>query len=324
LLDSLLQENKFFAVLTVLPIMIPNTSPYDLNIPMTCSPHTTPLTMVRRALALGYQTIALNTEVSQNQFLTKKQAKEKSKNIDYLLDFPSPPSLTLAPEDYPLLASKGLAPTILTRLTISITNNDFMIHYNKSSIAKQYDLLAINVSSSPCLSSLLKSSFRWDILCFTPSQVVGGVKWTRKLYYECVEKNVYFELPYSPLIRDSLDRRRVISHAHTYHSVGKSRNIIFTSEARSPLELRSPTDVANLAWIMGLTENQGKEAVGVKGWAMHKAAVGRRMGPFQVRVEKIGEENLDKVPCSSGESEDEEEDGDGDDKDSEESDMDTK
>jgi len=291
--------------------MIPNTSPYDLNIPVSCSPHTTPKALVRRALALGYQTIALNTEVNQNQFLTKKQAKDKSKDIEYLTDFPPPPAITLTPEDYPLLAGRGITPTILTRLTINIINNDFMIHYNKSSIAKQYDLLAINVSSSPCLLSLLKSSFRWDILTFSPSSVVGGVKWTRKLYYECVEKNVYFEVPYCPLIRDSMDRRRVISQAHTYHSVGKSRNIIFTSEAREPIELRSPSDVANLAWILGLTENQGKEAVGVKGWAVCKAAVGRRMGPFQVRVEKICSDNLDMVPCSPGESETDDDDEDG-------------
>merc|ERR1712179_125125 len=90
--------------------------------------------------------------------------------------------------------------------TIHITSNDFMIHYNTSKFAKQYDLLAINVSSTPCLSSLLKSSFRWDILSFCPSTVTQGAKWTRKLYYECVERHVYFEIPYSAMIRDSLDR----------------------------------------------------------------------------------------------------------------------
>jgi len=261
--------------------------------------------MVRRALSLGYRTLALNVEVNQNQFLTKKQAKDKSKNIEYMADFPPPPTIDLTPEDYPDLASRGLVPTILTRLTICITSNDFMIHYNTSKFAKQYDLLAINVTSSPCLSSLLKSSFRWDILSFSPSMVAQGVKWTRKLYYECVERNVYFEIPYAALIRDTLDRRRVISHAHTYHSVGKSRNIIFTSDAKNPLELRAPGDVANLAWILGLTENQGKEAVGVKGWGVHKASVGRRMGPFQVRVERISPENMDKVPECPVESESE-------------------
>ena len=82
-------------------------------------------------------------------------------------------------------------------------------------------------------------------------------------------------------------------------------NIIFTSDAKNPLELRAPGDVANLAWILGLTENQGKEAVGVKGWGVHKASVGRRMGPFQVRVERISTENMDKVPECPVESESE-------------------
>ena len=46
-----------------------------------------------------------------------------------------------------------------------------MIAYNKSAVAKQYDLLAINCASSPALTALLKSSFRFDLLCFNPDQV---------------------------------------------------------------------------------------------------------------------------------------------------------
>merc|ERR1719187_2846799 len=114
-----------------------------------------------------------------------------------------------------------------------------------------------------------------------------SMKWTRKLYYECVDKNIYMELPYAALIRDSEERRRVISQAHNYHSVGKSRNIILTSGATHPFHLRACTDVSNLGFILGLTSNQGADSVGVTSWACHKAAVGRRMGPFQVRIEKI-------------------------------------
>ena len=225
--------------------------------------------------------------MSQSQFLTKKQAKSKSSE-NTLPDFPPPPSVQLGPEDYPDLASRGLAPTILTRLTISITSNDFLLHYNKSAVAKQYDLLAINIQTAPCLLALLKSGFRWDILTFTPwKDGMYGMKWTRKLYYECVDKNIYFELSYSGLIRDREERRRIISQAHNYHSVGKSRNIILTSGARTPMELRARPDVSNLAFILGLTANQGVDSVGVTAWRCHKAAVGRRMGPFQVRVEKL-------------------------------------
>ena len=283
--------------------MIENTAPYDLNIPVDCAATTTPALLVKRALALGYRTLALNVQValhffilknnivfcqvSQSQFLTKKQAKTKSSE-NSLADFPPPPSVQLDPEDFPELASRGLSPTILTRLTISITSNDFLLFYNKSSVAKQYDLLAINIQTAPCLLALLKSGFRWDILTFTPGKDgMLGMKWSRKLYYECVDKNIYFELSYSGLIRDREERRRIISQAHNYHSVGKSRNIILTSGARTPMELRASTDVSNLAFILGLTANQGVDSVGVTGWACQKAAVGRRMGPFQVRVEKL-------------------------------------
>jgi len=172
-----------------------------------------------------------------------------------------------------------------------------MIAYNKSNVAKQYDILAINCSSSPALLALLKSSFRFDILTFTPTKA-SGVRWNRKLYYECVERNIHFEISYSPMIKDSQDRRLVISQSHTYHSVGKSRAILLSSQAVKPLELRSPGDVANLAFILGLTENQGKVAVRQAGFKVHKAAIGRRMGPFRVRDEKISVENQQLVPKS--------------------------
>ena len=109
-------------------------------------------------------------KVHQGQFITKKD-KSKPPPGDFLADFPAPTKLSLSPSDYPSLAKRGLTPTILNRLTITMTNNDFMIAYNKSSVAKQYDLLAINCSTSPALTALLKSSFRFDLLCFNPDQV---------------------------------------------------------------------------------------------------------------------------------------------------------
>lgn len=251
--------------------------------------------MVRRALALGYSTIALNTEVHQGQFITKKD-KSKPPPADNLADFPAPTQLNLSPSDYPSLAARGLTPTILNRLTITMTNNDFMIAYNKSAVAKQYDLLAINCASSPALTALLKSSFRFDLLCFNPDQVVGGLRWTRKLYSECVDRHIHFELSYAPMVRNSEDRRRVMSQALNYQAVGRSRAIIITSEARSPLELRSPGDVSNLGFLLGLKQAQGVDAVNKIGITVHKAAIGRRMGPFRARVEKLDQSNLHLAP----------------------------
>jgi ribonuclease P/MRP protein subunit RPP1 len=53
------------------------------------------------------------------------------------------------------------------------------------------------------------------------------------------------------------------------------------------MELRSPADVANLAFIFGLNEQQGKEAVRGHCLRVYRTAVGRKMGPYRVRIEKL-------------------------------------
>jgi len=278
---------------------VENSGPYDLNIPVACAPSTTLRAVVVRALGLGYHTLALNTEVKQSMFVTRKEKKARL-DTPTLEDFPPPPTLDLQPQDYPLLAARGLKPNILTRLTITVSNNEFMIRYNKSSTARQYDILSLNCASAQALTAIVKSNWKFDILTFDPNFEAGmGIKWSRKLYYECVDKNIHFELSYSPMIRDSMDRRRVISQAHMYHSVGKSRSIILTSEARKPLELRAPGDVANLAFLLGLSENQGKTGIGENGFKVHKAAVGRRMGPFRARIDKLTSDNEHLVPANT-------------------------
>jgi len=302
--------------------------PTDLNIPVGCLDHHTSVKdLVRRALALGYQSIALNTEIHQEELLAKRkqqqgirkdQAKksksgEKPKaktneNCKATLDyFPAPVLVNLTESDYPDLAAKGRKPIILNRLTITVTNNDFIIDYRNSEQVKKYNILAINPTSSQTLLALLKSSFRFDIITFNPDKLKDGIRWSRKLYYECVENHVFFEIMYAPAIRDSTDRRRIISQSHNYHSVGRSKNIFFSSHAKSPIQLRSPADVANLAFVFGLSEDQGKSAINATCHAVSRAAAGRKMGPFRVRIEKVGDVDPGKVPESDSEDEEESE-----------------
>ena len=217
--------------------------------------------------------------------MTKKKM-QKTGAESKISEFPEPKTVELSAEDYPLLHAKGLKPIILTRLTVVIFDNEFLIHYNKSDIAKKYDLLSIVPKSAQCLIALHKSSFRFDILGLRPD-LIFDVKWSRKLYNECIEKYVHFELQYSPAIVDREDRRRIISLAQTFQSIGKSRKIIFTSGAKLPIELRAPGDVSNLAFIFGLNENQGKEAIKKNCLDVYRTAMGRKIGVYRVRVERV-------------------------------------
>jgi ribonuclease P/MRP protein subunit RPP1 len=268
----------------------------DLNIPT--EPQATLKKRVLRALELGYHSVAVNTTVLQESLQTRKEKKRGTKNC--LEDFPAPQQVDLEESDYPELASKGSKPTILTRLTIVISSNDFLIHYNKSDNARNYDLLAVIVRSAQALQMLLKSSFRFDILSYDPFlDDVESFRWNRKLYREILDKHVSFELMYGPMIENREFRQTMISLAYAYNSFGKSRGIIITSGAKRAIELRPPTDVANLSTILNMTEAQGKEAVLKQCSEVYKAALGRKVGVFRVRVEKIQDTNAEESDDSS-------------------------
>merc|ERR550539_1039972 len=278
--------------------------------------------LVRRALLLGYETIAINVRVNQKDILSKGKDRHKAKkartengldNDQGILDFPEPPVIELDKSDYPDLASKNKKPVILTRLTLTFSNNDFLPIFNNSKNVDKYDILAINPTSAVALLNLLKSNFKADMIAYDPESnvnlgdsVSSGseniVRWNRKLYNECVEKHMYFELPYAPAIRDSTVRRRIIRQSHIYHAVGKSKNIIISSNAKHVLDLRGPHDVANLGHLFGLNEQQGKFAVTMMAIELIRSAAGRKIGPYRAtiqRVEDLPKEEKWKVPKSA-------------------------
>ena len=294
----------------------------DLNIPLSdLSGQTSTKDLVRRALLLGYETVAINVCVNQKDLLSKGKERHKAKKAKIvgkaeqdqgILDFPEPPVIDLDETDYPDLASRNKTPVVLTRLTLTFTNNDFLPIFNNSKNVDKYDILAICPTSAVALLNLLKSNFKADMIAYDPESNVNVgdsvssgsesmVRWNRKLYNECVEKHMYFELPYAPAIRDSTVRRRIIRQSHIYHAVGKSKNIIISSNAKHVLDLRGPHDVANLGHLFGLSEQQGKFAVTMMAIELIRSAAGRKIGPYRAtvqRVEDLPKEEKWKVPKS--------------------------
>uniref|UniRef100_A0A182Y5I7 Uncharacterized protein n=1 Tax=Anopheles stephensi TaxID=30069 RepID=A0A182Y5I7_ANOST len=106
----------------------------------------------------------------------------------------------------------------------------------------------------------------------------------RKFYYLAVDRNIAFELKYAPAILSPVERKDTINCAHRYHSFGKSKNVVISSSAKNPFELRSPYDIANLGLIFGLSEEQSKEAIRGVPNRILLAAEGRRFGKAGVVI----------------------------------------
>ncbi|KAG8552349.1 hypothetical protein GDO81_004483 [Engystomops pustulosus] len=85
---------------------------------------------------------------------------------------------------------------------------------------------------------------------------------------QAIERGIFFELIYTPAIRDSTMRRYTISNSIALMEVCKGKNIIVSSGAEAPLDLRGPYDVATLGLLFGLSETSAKDAVSTRSRAV--------------------------------------------------------
>lgn len=228
---------------------------------------------------LGYNTIAINTHVEEPSDEPKKKKKkgEPRDRKDYL---PSPIDIS---KDF--LNTTKL--NILQRVTIEFSDSSVAHKVNQSENLKKYDIIAVIPKTLQAFQYAC-GSMDIDIITFEPESKIP-FKISRKLYLQAVERGIFFELMYSPAIRDSTSRKNIISTAHNYHAIGKSRNIIVTSGAENDMYVRDVHDVINLGFILGLNSNESLEVVRNNARRVILKAKGRKCGKHYMLVDSTGE-----------------------------------
>ncbi|XP_044152484.1 ribonuclease P protein subunit p30 isoform X2 [Bufo gargarizans] len=119
-------------------------------------------------------------------------------------------------------------------------------------ILKRLTVIASDPSHFNVLRSTSPVTRLYDIVAVYPK--------TEKLFH-AIERGIFFELIYTPAIKDSTLRRYTISNALSLMEICKGKNIIISSGAEKPLELRGPYDVATLGLLFGLSERSAKAAL---------------------------------------------------------------
>ncbi|KAM9617625.1 ribonuclease P protein subunit p30 isoform 3-T3 [Trichechus inunguis] len=188
--------------------------------------------LVENAAHLGYSVVAINHVID---FKEKKQEIEKPVAVSELFT-------TL-----PVVQGKSRPIKILTRLTIIISDPshcNVLIHFHDTCPALPSLRIFMRATSSRVRL--------YDIVAVFPK--------TEKLFH-AIDRGLGFELVYSPAIKDSTMRRYTICNALNLMQICKGKNIIISSAAEGPLEIRGPYDVANLGLLFGLSESDAKAAV---------------------------------------------------------------
>ncbi|XP_030424941.1 ribonuclease P protein subunit p30 isoform X2 [Gopherus evgoodei] len=216
----------------------------DLNVPG--APERKSLQSLLEAAAhLGYSTVAINHVID---FKEKKQEIVKPISPSEL--FPS----------LPIVQGKSKPIKIVTRLTLVVSDPSHCnVLRSTSTNIRLYDIIAVFPETEK-LFHVACTNLDVDLICVNVTEKLPFY-FRRSSVNMAIDRGVYFELLYTPAIKDSTMRRYTISNALSLMQICKRKNIIISSAAERPLELRGPYDVANLGLLFGLSESDAKAAI---------------------------------------------------------------
>ena len=148
---------------------------------------------------------------------------------------------------------------ILRRCNIFLT--DAASNFRIPQLQQNYDLIAARPTDEKTLQQACKS-LDIDIISLDLTQRFEK-HFKFPMLGEAVARGVKIELCYGQAILapDSAAKANVINNATQLIRVTRGRGLIFSSEAKTPLGLRAPSDVMNLASVWGLGVERGKDAL---------------------------------------------------------------
>ncbi|KAK7068827.1 hypothetical protein SK128_014908 [Halocaridina rubra] len=237
---------------------------------------------VLKALSLGYQTIAINQNVTLPSLEKSGSKKRKGAEEGNGSIVPVPVTVNLSSADlkrYKITRE----PVILTRITISYTDPSSPYLLKSADAIRQYDLIAFVPENDATLKQVMTGKIDVDIISLIPNSATYQL--SRSLLKSSMERDVYFEIPYSPCITDVHARKQIIMLSHFLHRTCKSSNIIITSKAKCPTHLRYPYDVINICQFLGLSEIASKAAIGTMAHNAVYCASARRRGVSKCAVQ---------------------------------------
>ncbi|CAJ1081298.1 ribonuclease P protein subunit p30 [Xyrichtys novacula] len=214
----------------------------DLNLSF-CADKSRLRSLIETAAHLGFSTVAVN-------YTFEPTAKKKQ-------EIPAPMPITDLMDQLPVVQGRSRPIRVLNRLTVVMSDSS---HFRPTAPEyRRFDLLAVQPTSEK-LFHVACMTLDIDIICITVTEKLPFF-FKRAPINGAVERGVMFEVSYAAAIRDATMRRYTIANATSLMETCKGKNVILSSAAEKPLELRGPYDITNLGLLFGLSDGDSKEAV---------------------------------------------------------------
>ncbi|KAH7426229.1 hypothetical protein KP509_11G091300 [Ceratopteris richardii] len=237
-----------------------STGFYDLNLLTEGTSHAERVALAVTSFELGYSGIAFNHVVKGS--LSDAHAC-KSRCVDLSAIVSADPGVAQSAHFHRDVL--GVPPARRSfrqynRLTITIETAIQTNAVNAANpVIRSYDIIAVRPTSQKAFDQAC-AHLEVDLICLDFLHRMP-LRLSASSVQAAVQRGVFFEISFSGVLQDVKARRELFANTQILKGLTKGQNIIFTSGARRPMELRGPNDVANLATLLGLSREAAKLSI---------------------------------------------------------------
>lgn len=245
----------------------------DLNILHDPSDQKTTTEVVKLAVELGYDVVAINIDVGDVSLRLSDEAestsgapkgKKRKKQQEKMKSIPAPFKVDPRHLDFAEREATGKQPfRQYSRLTLTVEDPDMVHNALKHPTIQEYDIVAVYPKTEPIFTTIINKT-EIDMITMDMNERAPWVSKGR-LVQMAIEKGITFEISYSSALSDSSQRREAFCNGRDMvRACGRKRDgLVFSSRATRPIELRSPFDAANLTLLFGVNNAEdGRRTIG--------------------------------------------------------------
>lgn len=177
----------------------------------------------------GYRTVAVEDVFDY----TRAKAKSRAATA-----FPEPTDLTKLRDFYKNRLQ------ILNRITIIFDDASIAHDMKNSQHLKLYHVIA-GAPTTDAAMQYCCTTFVGDLISMNTDES-KALMISHKFYTMAARRGIFFELKYAPAIRDSNQRKDIITVGQNFVANRKGNCIVISSGALDRFQVRSPYDIANL------------------------------------------------------------------------------
>eukprot|EP00741_Cyanophora_paradoxa_P023535 tig00021589_g22737.t1 len=191
----------------------------------------------------------------------------------------------------------NLAPVLLTRITVVVDQPADVYQLNPGNQAvRSYDLVAVRPTSEKAFQ-LACASADVDIISLDMSARLPFTL-RHQIVSQAIDRGVFFEITTAPALKDATARRYVISNAIALFRATRGKNLVLSSGATLPIDIRGPYDLINLGTVMGMNHEKSKNAISTSCRSAVIHAETRKVHRSMVRVVESSAATVEEAPSS--------------------------